>query len=663
MATLIVSGVTSSGVPIVTGSIISHGTSTARVHHVNSSSKFEAESWDGEHADHDFADDHHHAAHHESVLAVPESHSPHKKMFETAEEHDDEAPPIASSAQFERNRSASLAAALLELDPRGVPLVQFFKLATEQPFLEAEEDDDTEEHHHVVEPSDSELVVTQLLFTLKQLKMTAPNKHADAINRLRELEEELRAAGAVTPADPAISEAVARALAVAGAGRDVQIRVNQSKHTTTTKTVYETETPGMVGVDTDKIRDLHQQILSSISSGATDGAPDSGTTQKKETAEEGFTNEDGSVVVSKKMTRVVTTTRTTIPGEEPSAPESPTESLGSVKERIAKFEKLQKNEPKASESSGSPDRLSVDIVITPHTPVPPEVDDDDDFQAQEPLPATEESSSHAELKQSPPSSVGYNEVEEQRYISELVSSETTRHDDVPTPATRKSIPFEYISETTYSHSRPGRDVGEGEGEERHEDVTTETTERHSPEVEQDLPHRLTPEERQTGSHSSEHELSERLEGVSEHDYAEKHEDRRQSHVSQQGFSELHSPENDKLVATLPSKTSQNAQKLITTTLGNLKIDVKVNPLSKASQLSMNFLNDTPEAMLLSKTSQNDLITFLSTTTLKNPLQNDEKVMLVTLKLQLLTKDDRAMSMKRLPEGLAMKTIQNDLTTW
>ena len=42
---------------------------------------------------------------------------------------------------------------------------------------------------------------------------------------------------------------------------------------------------------------------------------DSGTTQKKETAEEGFTNEDGSVVVSKKMTRVVTTTRTTLPGK------------------------------------------------------------------------------------------------------------------------------------------------------------------------------------------------------------------------------------------------------------------------------------------------------------------------------------------------------------
>lgn len=44
------------------------------------------------------------------------------------------------------------------------------------------------------------------------------------------------------------------------------------------------------------------------------GDGDASTRQKKETAEEGFTNEDGSVIVSKKMTRVVTTTRQTAPG-------------------------------------------------------------------------------------------------------------------------------------------------------------------------------------------------------------------------------------------------------------------------------------------------------------------------------------------------------------
>ncbi|VDL77085.1 unnamed protein product [Nippostrongylus brasiliensis] len=143
--------------------------------------------------------------------------------------------------------------------------------------------------------------------------MAAPDRYSSAVTRLRELEEELRTAGAVTPADPQVSDAVARALAAAGPGRDVQIRVNQSRHTTTTKTVYETETPGMAGLDPEKIRELHQQMLESLTSGAPDSATETGTTQKKETAEEGFTNEDGSVVVSKKMTRVVTTTKTTLP--------------------------------------------------------------------------------------------------------------------------------------------------------------------------------------------------------------------------------------------------------------------------------------------------------------------------------------------------------------
>ncbi|KHN75710.1 hypothetical protein Tcan_05607 [Toxocara canis] len=49
----------------------------------------------------------------------------------------------------------------------------------------------------------------------------------------------------------------------------------------------------------------------------------SATDQKHESMAEGFTSEDGSTVVSKKMTRVVTTTRTALPGEtsEPNAGE------------------------------------------------------------------------------------------------------------------------------------------------------------------------------------------------------------------------------------------------------------------------------------------------------------------------------------------------------
>ncbi|KAF1757178.1 hypothetical protein GCK72_013633 [Caenorhabditis remanei] len=335
-ANFIVSGVLSDGTPIVFGAVPSDGTSHTAIHHVSSSNQFQVESWDGEHAEHEHHD---HEEPRRFSIYLEEGGAEKSGLAQSGDQEDEEDEPIASSGQFERTRSASLAAALLELDPRGVPLVQFFKLATSEPLLEVDEGEDE------VAPSEAELVLSQLLFTLRSLKMSGGDaKHSEAVQRLRELEEELRAAGAVTPADPAVSEAVARALAVAGAGRDVQIRVNQSKHTTTTKTVYETETSAMAHMNEEQIRKLQQDIIADISSGAEQhSGQDSGTTQKKETAEEGFTNEDGSVVVSKKMTRVVTTTRTTLPGEgeEPSAPDSPVESLGSVKDRIAKFEQFK----------------------------------------------------------------------------------------------------------------------------------------------------------------------------------------------------------------------------------------------------------------------------------------------------------------------------------
>uniref|UniRef100_A0A1I7XJ33 ANK_REP_REGION domain-containing protein n=1 Tax=Heterorhabditis bacteriophora TaxID=37862 RepID=A0A1I7XJ33_HETBA len=250
---LVLSGVTICGLPICHGLVLHgaiEGTSAPAVHHVSSANKFEAESWSGEHEE---------AFHDDEIRRM-------SMTFEQQEIPRDEGTPIATSSQFERVRSASLAAALLDVDPKGVPLVHFFHPSQEVPLLEAEEHEETEPNT-TDGVGEAEKVLSNLLFTLRELKMAVPDKHAEAVNRLKELEEELRTAGAVTPADPAVSEAVARALAASGPA-----------------------------------------------SGTTDSSIDSGTTQKKETAEEGFTNEDGSIVVSKKMTRVVTTTKTTLPG-------------------------------------------------------------------------------------------------------------------------------------------------------------------------------------------------------------------------------------------------------------------------------------------------------------------------------------------------------------
>ncbi|VDK52698.1 unnamed protein product [Cylicostephanus goldi] len=293
----VIAGITEKGELICSGVVVAtgdDGTTVKPVHHVPSVHKFEAEDWSGEHAEHHQEQE----ARRVSFTAGPaEGDTP------SAGAHDEDT-PIASSAQFERNRSASLAEALQHIDPKGVPQVGFFHPSSSIPILEAEESGEAASGtsgasqpfstpasttESTTKPStepktetatseagftsasdlppsgETERLLTNLLFTLHSLKMGSPDRHAEAVNRLKELEEELRAAGAVTPADPAVADAVARALTAAGPGRDIQIRVNQSRHTTTTKTVYETETPGMVGLDPEKIRELHQQMLSSLS--------------------------------------------------------------------------------------------------------------------------------------------------------------------------------------------------------------------------------------------------------------------------------------------------------------------------------------------------------------------------------------------------------------
>ncbi|KIH64716.1 hypothetical protein ANCDUO_04973 [Ancylostoma duodenale] len=233
----VVAGITSNGETICIGVVEAEdGTVAPTVHHVSSMNKFEAEDWDGEHAETHYDQSMDEDAQHLSFSAEPaDPETP------TAATKRDEDTPIASSAQFERNRSASLAEALLHIDPNSVPQVGFFHPSTVIPLLEAEESDErvptpvaaceTEAAPagELPESGDAERVLTELLFTLRALKMAAPDRHTAAVNRLRELEEELRTAGAVTPADPAVADAVARALTAAGPGRDVQIRVNQTQ--------------------------------------------------------------------------------------------------------------------------------------------------------------------------------------------------------------------------------------------------------------------------------------------------------------------------------------------------------------------------------------------------------------------------------------------------
>ncbi|VDK48296.1 unnamed protein product [Anisakis simplex] len=249
----------------------------------------------------------------------------------------DEAQPIASSGQFERKRTDSLAAAILSAQdaPLGqkatVQFVSSSGAGVPPTLIEAVETSETESH---IQPPaseatkqeqvlSSETAIVKLLFTLHQLQMTDPSRYETAVRRIQDLEEELRMAGAVCPPDVRVTDAVAKALAIAGRSSDIQIRVNSSRQTSTTKTVFEGETPHFQGLDNDMIQRLQQQLISNLSSVAAPQqsaqqqqkpTPQPETDQKHESMAEGFTSEDGSTIVSKKMTRVVTTTKTAVAG-------------------------------------------------------------------------------------------------------------------------------------------------------------------------------------------------------------------------------------------------------------------------------------------------------------------------------------------------------------
>lgn len=246
---VVVSGLTSSG-DLLLGSIID-GVSLIRVtsdHSLLPSSPtalFEAESWSGEHEEVP-----HLSEERRQSLLIDQPHLPSADT------------PIASSINFERKRTNSLAAALQHIDPSGVPSLSFVRHSGV--LLEIDEEGRSPSPNPPISSEGAESIISSLLILLPQVAMSSPSKHSSALERLRQLEDELRESGAVCPPDAAVSDAVARALAAAPPSTDLQIRVNQSRHTTTTKTVYETETPGMANLDWEKIRELQRQMIQAL---------------------------------------------------------------------------------------------------------------------------------------------------------------------------------------------------------------------------------------------------------------------------------------------------------------------------------------------------------------------------------------------------------------
>lgn len=87
------------------------------------------------------------------------------------------------------------------------------------------------------------------------------------LKRLSELEAEMgvAAAGTRLPPDPQLTELMCRLLSSHYPACDLQIVVSSCRKTTTTKQYYDTETPGMVGLNPEKLRDLQRKLMDKIS--------------------------------------------------------------------------------------------------------------------------------------------------------------------------------------------------------------------------------------------------------------------------------------------------------------------------------------------------------------------------------------------------------------
>lgn len=93
------------------------------------------------------------------------------------------------------------------------------------------------------------------------------NKSSIILERLHVLETELRNVAANTglPIDTQLTEYVSQILQSKYPDSDLQIVISSSRKLTSTKQFYETETPGMIGLDEEKLRELQKNLMDKIS--------------------------------------------------------------------------------------------------------------------------------------------------------------------------------------------------------------------------------------------------------------------------------------------------------------------------------------------------------------------------------------------------------------
>lgn len=115
-------------------------------------------------------------------------------------------------------------------------------------------------------PTDSKVnfLLSSILLRLQHLEMDDPAKYNNIVDRLHALEAEMSLQNTGLPPDSELTEIVGNILTSDYPHADLQIVVSTSRKTTSSTQFYETETPGMVGLAPEQLRELQSKLINKI---------------------------------------------------------------------------------------------------------------------------------------------------------------------------------------------------------------------------------------------------------------------------------------------------------------------------------------------------------------------------------------------------------------
>uniref|UniRef100_A0AAF5DNF2 Death domain-containing protein n=1 Tax=Strongyloides stercoralis TaxID=6248 RepID=A0AAF5DNF2_STRER len=175
-------------------------------------------------------------------------------------------------------------------------------------------ENDNKNHNILADLEKKNLYFNGIISQIKNTPNYNEEKFLLVVQRILDLEEELKLSGINVPKDNVLFEKIVLAMLKDYPNTDLQIVATSSRRITTTKMSYDEVTPGMDNKTDDEVMKTQRKLLNEICEKEyekeTDGMTSQDNIQQSEKVDEGYTEDNGDVT-SKRMTHTIVTTQTT----------------------------------------------------------------------------------------------------------------------------------------------------------------------------------------------------------------------------------------------------------------------------------------------------------------------------------------------------------------